>query len=49
MFIISSKTLPYVSDNETMVKAKKGEMVTEYRYFQRDSVRISLPMRIAEC
>jgi len=42
MFIISSKTLPYVGDNETKIKAKKGGMVTGYRYFQRGSVRISL-------
>ena len=49
MFIISSKTLPYVGDNETMVKAKKGGVVTDYRYYQRRSVRISLLMRIEEC
>ena len=49
MFIIPLKTLPYVGYNETMVKAEKGEMVTEYRYFQRGRVRISLLIRIEEC
>ena len=49
MFIISSKTIFYMVIIKLWLGQKKVEMVTEYRYFQRVGVRISLLNEIEEC